>query len=257
MYMHFSLKATTTLVARINIRTTIQLQRPAHPFCKVQLRSASTVKTQKPWNKKNDKIPFKVVRVLGEDGHMSEPRQLQHVLEETDLDLKFVELVRERPFPLVKIGDKEEQLLRMHAAKLAAKNSKSKSQKELHLTWGMANGDIAHRINRARELLAKGHRLSLVFQPKGGQDWKLLPAWNELIQHVDKTVEGLADVGSEWRERTVEKKTVYVFMQSSVKPVISETEAAIGGKMLQKLNKLKEKKQQRDLHRGASEDIQF
>ncbi|KAJ3553954.1 hypothetical protein NM688_g3348 [Phlebia brevispora] len=110
---------------------------------------------------------------------------------------QIVELVTEKPEPIVKLVDRREEYRKQrdHADK-AKESKKVTGEKEVQMTWGVAAGDLAHKLKKAREALTQGYKVTIVYAPKKGQTF---PTKDEMREKVRKTVELLEDVGQEWK----------------------------------------------------------
>ncbi|KAJ8085932.1 hypothetical protein AAF712_015185 [Marasmius tenuissimus] len=145
---------------------------------------------------KNKNIPFKKVMFVDpETGGLTE-MMMERILADMDSKKYFAELQTAEPFPVVKLISKEEA----REAKLKAKEIQKKRNlnKEFQLTWSMGEGDLERKLKRVRETLEKGGRVDLVFAPKSGQRGPPFPVMTERMK---ATLEGLSDVGKEWKQR--------------------------------------------------------
>ena len=80
------------------------------------------------------------------------------------------------------------------------------------MTWGVANADLEHKLEKVREELTKGHRVNLVIAPKSQQPSLSRLEMEERVQYI---VEKLKSVGKEWQERTFERRTAIIRLQKS------------------------------------------
>ncbi|KAL0575356.1 hypothetical protein V5O48_006607 [Marasmius crinis-equi] len=168
--------------------------------------------TEKP---KNRKIPFETVMFVNPEGGGLVETTMTKILADMDDKNYFAELQSTEPFPVVKLINKEEARQFRQKAKEALK--KGKLSKEFQLTWSMAEGDLARKLNRVRETLAKGGRVDLVFAPKPGQKGGGLP-FAEMKERMQKTVEDLSDTGTEWKPRQFRSGSIAAaFLQGNEK----------------------------------------
>lgn len=70
------------------------------------------------------------------------------------------------------------------------------------MTWGVAPGDLAHKLKKARQELEKGNKVDIVFAPKKGQT---VPGPAEMQARMSAAAEQLQDVSKERQARTAEK----------------------------------------------------
>jgi len=72
--------------------------------------------------------------------------------------------------PVAKILDFNKFLYEERKKESAAKAKSKKSEvKQLNLSFGIGEGDIQQRVNRAKEFLAENHRVKFVLKLKGRQ----------------------------------------------------------------------------------------
>ncbi|KAG6841344.1 hypothetical protein C0991_012169 [Blastosporella zonata] len=147
-------------------------------------------------------IRHRVVRLVDpETSKLTEPRRLQSILASINHASHYVELVTETPEPIVKIFDRYLETTRAAEAAFRAREvARQNVTKEVQVTWGAAPADLAHKVGKVREELARGARVSFVFSRKSGQA-KLTP-W-EMESRALEIMEGLKDVAKEWRPREV------------------------------------------------------
>ena len=80
------------------------------------------------------------------------------------------------------------------------------------MTWGVADADLEHKLDKVREEIEKGHRVNLVIAPKSQQPIPPRPEMEERVQHI---LDNLKDVAKEWQERTFERRTAIIRLQKS------------------------------------------
>ncbi|KIK45306.1 hypothetical protein CY34DRAFT_801811 [Suillus luteus UH-Slu-Lm8-n1] len=160
----------------------------------------------------DDKIPFRVVRLVHpETGKLGPPVRLSDVLESVDLKAFRVELVTEEPEPIVKIVDRRDSYQKWKEQKKAIrKGLKAGEQKEIQITWGVDNGDLKHKITKARTELEKGYRVDIVIAPRKGQR---LPRPDAMAARASEIASMLLDIAKEWRARDVQNTTTVMSFQ--------------------------------------------
>ncbi|KAJ3476869.1 hypothetical protein NLI96_g10856 [Meripilus lineatus] len=126
----------------------------------------------------------------------------------------FLELVSEEPEPIVRLISRKLRHEREKGIKQKKKENKME-QKEVQLTWGVAAGDLGHKLKKVRQELMKGNRVSLVFAPRKGQP-PLKP--EQMAAKVQETADALADIGKEWKAREMQKSTAAIHFQGIVVP---------------------------------------
>lgn len=185
------------------------------PNLKQSCRSASSTATQK--RRSDEDIPHRVVQLVdAETGRLNPPSALRDLLSSIDRKTHHIELVREEPNPIVKIINKKEAFNKRKEQKARMKEVARKcTQKEIQMTWGVASGDLAHKLNKVREELMKGNRVDLVYAPKKGQP---LPSPIEMELRAQETVDFLADVGKEWKSREVQRTVTALYLQGTSRP---------------------------------------
>jgi translation initiation factor IF-3 len=168
-------------------------------------------KTNLARHPRNDEIDYRVVQMVDPDtGRLKEPTELRDILASINRKTHFVELVSEEPNPIVKIKDKKEEYSWMKEKRARLKLANSIQQKEVQMTWGVASGDLAHKLKKVRRELEKGNRVDLVYAPKKDQ---ALPSPLKIEERLRETVDLLADVGKEWRPRNIQRNIAILSFQ--------------------------------------------
>lgn len=162
-------------------------------------------------NPRNHDIPHSIVQLAGEDGRLGPPTPLSHLIASVDPQTHYVELVSVHPQPVAKIRSKREQnqkekQWRKRQREVAANNV----QKEIQLTWGVASGDLIHKLTKARKEVEKGCRVELVFAPKVNQQ---APSSAKMEARINETVEKIADFAREWMPRKVEGGIAVLYLK--------------------------------------------
>ena len=160
---------------------------------------------------RNDEIKHHLVQLVDQEtGRLNPPTALSAVMASIDRKTHFVELVRESPFPIVKIADKKAA----YAAMKRLQRSKKPpiSTKEIQLTWCAGAADWDHKLRKVREELEKGNRVDVVFTPKRG---KRAPSIPEMEARVQDTLARLHDAGKEWKPREKEGYLIAVHLQGT------------------------------------------
>lgn len=211
-------------VSRIVLYEVASCHRPRHVLRPAsitlqQTRSSSSVTPRRPQNKE---IQHRVVQLVDpETGRLHPPTLLSAILASVNPKTHFVELATEDPNPLVKIVSKEDLKAKIKEQRLKKKLAgKSMEQKEIQLTWGVAAGDLEHKLSKVRRELEKGNRVDLVYAPKKGQP---LPNPAEMELRMQETVEKLADVGKEWKPKQVQKHMSVIYFQGHTRTQSSDS----------------------------------
>ncbi|KAJ4484401.1 hypothetical protein C8J55DRAFT_379607, partial [Lentinula edodes] len=137
---------------------------------------------------------------------------LRDLLAKVDKEVSYVELQAAEPLAVVKIIDKKEAAARRKQAKEQQKmNAKKNVKKEFQFTWGMAIGDLEHKLDRAKAELKRGSRVDLVFAPKSGQK---SPPMAQMRERMQLIADKVADVGVEWKSRELSRGIGALFVQS-------------------------------------------
>jgi len=147
-----------------------------------------------------------------ETGALKPPAALSDILASVDRKTHFLELVKERPNPIVKIIDKksiyEARKQQMRSKKTAI------STKEIQLTWCMGVADRVHKLRKVREELVKGNRVQLVFAPKRNRHVSSV----EMERLLQDVVGQMQDVMREWKPREVKGTLVILHLQGTPSP---------------------------------------
>jgi translation initiation factor IF-3 len=114
------------------------------------------------------------------------------LLREIDQSTQFIELVSEKPNPIVRIRDKKEA--RDQEKQLKERRASSRTVlKEIKVSWVISSGDLDHKVTQMRQNLSKGYKVSVVFAAKPGQ---LPPPVTESEKVLDRVVDSLKDVAT-------------------------------------------------------------
>jgi len=177
------------------------------PQCTVNPALLSKFAHRRPMN---EEIKHSYVQVVNEEGKLDPLVSLDSVLASIDRRKFYVELATDDQ-PIVKILNKK---VEFDKAKTRAKAKKAADrppeQKEIQMTWGVAAGDLAHKLNKVRKELEKRNRVDLVFAPKKKQP---LPSPDERAAKADEVLEELKDVGKEYKSRTFQKALMTLHLQ--------------------------------------------
>lgn len=163
---------------------------------------------------KNEKIKYRSVQI-NHNGRLSAPTTVRYILSLLDRSGYYIQLISHQP-PIVRIVNKEEEYKRKKEEHEKAKLSKAKREhKEIQLSWVTSGADAMHKLEKARKDLAKGFRVELVFAHKSNQP---LPSVQAMHKTLQSTVDSLADVGKEWKERVLQRKMGALFLKGTEPP---------------------------------------
>ncbi|OCH85441.1 hypothetical protein OBBRIDRAFT_762935 [Obba rivulosa] len=160
--------------------------------------------------------PCLVRHVNRETNKLEEPTDLFELLGRIDRKTEYVELVARTPDPIVKIVQRA--VIHEIAEKKQAKKwtaARQRQTKELQLTWGAGPNDLQHKLDKAREELEDGHRVSIALLPKKGQT---LPSLEQMHAKLQAAVDALKDVAHEWQPRELERNTAVIHLQGLEEP---------------------------------------
>jgi len=166
---------------------------------------------------KNAAIPHTVVQVLQEDGSLSHPHKLEHVLDSFNKDTHFAILVESNP-PTVRITSKLEETMRKLGDKAEKKAVASKGKivtKTVQLSWVTAGGDYDHKVEKLVEDLQKpAVRAEVVFTPKRRVR---SPPKDEMNQRLNEVFDKVKEFSTEWKERDFSRGGATIYLQSTAK----------------------------------------
>ncbi|EPQ59677.1 hypothetical protein GLOTRDRAFT_34401 [Gloeophyllum trabeum ATCC 11539] len=159
---------------------------------------------------KNENIPHRTVRLVDpETSKLRPPAPLEEILASFSRKTHFLQLVSERPEPIVKLINKEEAR-RKRVQQRKAQLQNKMEEKEIQMTWGIASADLEHKLRKVRQELEKGNRVDLVYAPKKGQP---LPSPAAREQRVKETLDLLADIGKEWKPREQTARMIVIYLE--------------------------------------------
>ena len=160
----------------------------------------------------DDNIPFNLVRLADSESSSLRPlAPLKAILDSIDRKTHHVELVSDAPDPIVKIvNTKEAREKYRELKKRAQAAARAQVRKEIQVTWGVAAGDLAHKLGKVRQELVGGKKVDLIFASKKGQ---VVPTKEEMEARLKAVLETLADVGKEYLPREVRKTTTILYLK--------------------------------------------
>ncbi|KAJ7122920.1 hypothetical protein C8R44DRAFT_540167, partial [Mycena epipterygia] len=146
---------------------------------------------------RNDKIPYVQVSLVDENNSLIHQVSLANLLKSIDHKKEWVELVAEKPHPVVKIINKKATLDYLKKAKAKRRETVRKNiLKEVQLTWGSEQSDLEHKLARVRSYLEIGARVDIVFSTKP----KAVPPPPAVMRKkLQDTIEMMADVSTEFK----------------------------------------------------------
>ncbi|TFK28688.1 hypothetical protein FA15DRAFT_753359 [Coprinopsis marcescibilis] len=141
-------------------------------------------------------------------------QRLEDVFKEYPEDKFLVELVSEEP-PVVEVLNLTESRVNTLLERQYKNQTGTKViSKEIQLTWSMGEADEAHKLQKVREELEKGHRVDVVFVPKKGVT---APTFWEMQGKLAKIQTSLEDISMEWKAIRIAKPLSVIYLQSKVK----------------------------------------
>lgn len=157
-------------------------------------------------------IPFALVRLVDSNSGTLQPLvPLKTILGSIDRKTHHVELVADRPDPIVKVVNTREAREKYRELKKRAQAAaRAQVRKEIQVTWGVAAGDLAHKLEKARNELVGGKKVDLIFATKKGQ---AVPTIQEMDARLKGALETLADVGKEYLPREVRKTMTVLYLK--------------------------------------------
>lgn len=118
----------------------------------------------------NEQIRVEQIQLIDAKGENVGPTKTIEALrmaKEAELDL--VELAPTAKPPVCKIMDYSKYIYNQSKKNRGNKKGKTKEQKEFRFSPVIDQGDVQHRVKRAKEYLDKGHPVKLVMQKRGRQ----------------------------------------------------------------------------------------
>jgi len=123
---------------------------------------------------------------------------------------KSLELVSTDP-PIVRIIDHKAEYRREKEKKKEKLATRAKSQpKEHQMTWGVASGDLDHKIKKIRKDLEKGHPIHFVLAPKKDTP---LPPREERDAKVQDIIGRIADIACESKPQDFQRGTLIMYLE--------------------------------------------
>lgn len=201
-----------------------------------------------PLTLRNGDIPHRIVQVVNEDGHLSEPTQLRALLDQFDQNTHMLKLVAADP-PVVKIVNIEEDKRkeREHEARIKLSKRLSVEDKELQVGWHGEISDLQTKINTARHIIEKGDRVHIVFANRvsGAGRRKIVPDERK-AEIINLFEEGMSDVASKWKEdqRT---KGLWISYWQPLSTISTEVRAKVVESLVDSKKRKEEQKEARRL----------
>ncbi|KAF7301295.1 hypothetical protein MIND_00694500 [Mycena indigotica] len=181
--------------------------RPSYILLHVRHKSA------KPLGRlRNHEIKYNAVLRKDKEGNLA-PTTMQALLKEIDLTQERIELVAEKPSPIVVVVNIKQDMLRVKRVKEKQRVANKKDQaKELQLTWTSEESDMEHKLNRLRQHLETGARMDVVFSTKPKT---VAPPVKIQQQKVADVIERLAEVSTQWRPVEWRKNLAIISLRGS------------------------------------------
>lgn len=160
----------------------------------------------------DDEIPFNLVRLAdSESGSLHPLAPLKTILSSIDRKTHHVELVADRPDPIVRIINKKEAREKYkELRKRAQAAARAQARKEIQVTWSAAPGDLAHKLGKVRQELVGGKKVDLIFTSKSGQ---VVPTKQEIDARLKGVLDTLTDVGKEYLPRAVRRAMTILYLK--------------------------------------------
>ena len=191
-------------------RLAAQLTRP-FSRSPLLLRYASAIPKRAPptpsTQLKDEFIPFKLLQLVDPTTNVLRPPaslvSILAALDRSQFSLLLVDPAHDPP--IVKIIDKKAEYNKLQqkkqatkAAAVAVANGTSTAKlkapsgppREVQLTWGVSAHDLGHKLGKAKELLDKGNRVSVIISNKKGAEVLGAQARAGVIESVKKVMEG-------------------------------------------------------------------
>ncbi|KZT74476.1 hypothetical protein DAEQUDRAFT_761324 [Daedalea quercina L-15889] len=189
---------------------------------------------------RNEDIPFRVVKLVDrETGRLGDEwLALADILKTVDRKREYLELVGEKPDPIVKVFKSSDIF---NKKRLEAEKKKAKRvQKEVQVSWAISPGDLEHKLEKVREELEAGNRVDLAYVTKSGQ---AKPTKEQMGARAEESVKVLSDVGTEWKERTVTKTALVIHWQGQNEPTAEATMDHLKAHMAERAQQKKERRE--------------
>ncbi|KAK4705732.1 translation initiation factor IF-3, partial [Phenoliferia sp. Uapishka_3] len=184
---------------------------------------------QKSTQLKDDLIPYPIISLVDPStSSLLPPAKLSDILLSLDLSRFSLILVDSTASPpICRILDKKEAYTKAQTKKVkerekveeAAKEgarvggAAGGAAKEVHITWGVTRHDLGHKLNKARELLGKGHRVTVVINDKTGVAAVKPEQRKEVISGVEEQLKEVAVL-----KKLPKGKQGQVFMEFQARP---------------------------------------
>ncbi|KAM0787427.1 hypothetical protein ACM66B_003509 [Microbotryomycetes sp. NB124-2] len=151
---------------------------------------------------KDERIPYKqVVLVDPETSSLMQPASLLSILGALDRTRFSILLVdAQHDPPICKILDKKQQYEQQRAKDKAKKQQAASggsgaggtgaaTAKEVQLTWSTTLHDLGHKLNKAKDMLAKGSRVVVIFKDKKGAERPTQQARQDMFRNVEQALQ--------------------------------------------------------------------
>jgi len=158
---------------------------------------------------RNNEIKIPLVHLVDpESQKLRDLAPIADVISSISLRDYYVELVSQGP-PIVRIVNRKVALAAKKAQQARVKKTKVEN-KEVQMTWNVADTDIVHKLRKAREHLSAGNLVDVAFAPKARQPVLKPP---EMVKKLDLVCEMLKDVAEERQPRTFERNVGVVYLR--------------------------------------------
>lgn len=176
---------------------------------------------------RDENIPFRIARLVDpKTNQLGPPVSVRGLLAEIQADndrrrWQSIELVAADPEPVIKLVDRREEYRKNNQDRRERQEKRKRNEKvetvsaprekEVQMTWGVAAGDLEHKLKKARDALQQGNMVSVVYAPKKGQP---MPSKSDIEERIRYTNELLSDVGQEWKPTEIQGFTTAIYLKA-------------------------------------------
>ncbi|EJU06090.1 hypothetical protein DACRYDRAFT_97692 [Dacryopinax primogenitus] len=183
LYPHYSTQRKDVYPAQELLKTIT----PLNPFNSPMEQERDKDENALP---RNEKIKFEMVQLIDRETRTLGPlRPLVDILAEIRKGKEFVQLVsHERPLVKIITFDEDRRAERTRKTQQRAARAAGRS-KEVQISWQSEAGDLAHKLDKVREVLAEHNRVSVLLSGRP----KTPPPTDEKRAEMEKKVYKVAE----------------------------------------------------------------
>ncbi|KZO94875.1 hypothetical protein CALVIDRAFT_538653 [Calocera viscosa TUFC12733] len=190
----------------------VRQKQPTQTFSAPESLRPEVSKTAAP---RNQQIPFEVVQMPDPaTGALGPPERLADLLARINLKKEYLTLLNDDP-PVVKLVtfEEERRLDKVRKDQRKAQRATTKGEKEVQITWKAEPADLEHKVDKIKEMLSKGGRVSVLLTTKPNA----LPPGDERRAQMERSIyNAVEDLAVESRQQQRGRRYTVMFFKPKI-----------------------------------------